>query len=488
MNEIERFKKSRMIPKGGNGLQVGTKGKRGTYPVEYTNRGWVYSNTGNPVTQKDIPSIVIDKPNPPQTRKGLGTGTLNGRDVVTTGFGWKYADTGEQVNGREFTNIHATNQDDIRRDNVASINQAIQGTTGETPAATNHGSFSFTPLFAAPWNTPAASTDQAVQETPTDQENIFPYRSAEDKRASEQQARQQTRTRGGGRRTRAVRPREDYAANFAGMNFTDDERKFITEAGFDPTNARSVQEFILKQTGGKANLGARKGAGIADGYWGKESIKAFNALRSYGTFAPKVDAQEPVKPVSETPVDAPDFGYATNQDYSNGRQFKGLGFNNYQGLLLYAQNSQDQFAKDLRQRFGNRLTDQNYVESQLGISGKYRGGNAGDFGDMARSMQAWKTGVNNEFDKRRADYAQARLAERTGSDGIVYSSPEMMKKFEGIKVSPEVRFGGNKFDFSNMKFNLNFGNTGTNTLGDAGQGSMGNIDNLSPRMKFAMGL
>jgi hypothetical protein len=107
---------------------------------------------------------------------------------------------------------------------------------------------------------------------------------------------------------------------------------------------------------------------------------------------------------------------------------------------------------------------------------------------MARSMQAWKTGVNNEFDKRRADYAQARLAERTGSDGIVYSSPEMMKKFEGIKVSPEVKFGGNKFDFSNMKFNLNFGNTGTNTLGDAGQGSMGNIDNLSPRMKFAMGL
>jgi hypothetical protein len=125
------------------------------------------------------------------------------------------------------------------------------------------------------------------------------------------------------------------------MNFTDDERKFITEAGFDPTNAKSVQEFILKQTGGKANLGARKGAGIADGYWGKESIKAFNALRNYGTFAPKVDAQEPVKPVNETPVDAPDFGYATNQDYSNGRQFKGLGFNNYQGLLLYAQNSQD---------------------------------------------------------------------------------------------------------------------------------------------------
>jgi hypothetical protein len=49
---------------------------------------------------------------------------------------------------------------------------------------------------------------------------------------------------------------------------------------------------------------------------------------------------------------------------------------------------------------------------------------------MARSMQAWKTGVNNEFDKKRADYAQARLAERTDpTNGMVYSSPEMMKKF-----------------------------------------------------------
>ena len=222
-----------------------------------------------------------------------------------------------------------------------------------------------------------------------------------------------------------------------------------------------------------ANLGARKGAGVADGYFGDKSLAAFQALRNQGIFKPKVDAQEPIKSVNETPVDAPNFGYATNQDYSNGRQFKNLGFNNYQGLLRYAQGSQDQFAQDLRQRFGDRITDQAYVESQLGISGKYRGGSAGDFGDMARSMQTWKTNVNQQFDNNRAAYAKKQLDARTGSTGTVYSSPEMMKKFESVKVSPEVKFG-TKFNFSNMKFNSGLGTTGANTLGDAGAGTMNN--------------
>ena len=273
-------------------------------------------------------------------------------------------------------------------------------------------------------------------------------------------------TRTGGRVRSTVR-RPKFVSRLGDLNLTAEEKAFLEGQGVNVNDATSMQNFILKNAA-NADLGARKGAGIADGYFGDKSLKAFQALRNQGIFTPKIDAQETPAPVVEQPVDAPDFGYATNQDYSNGSQFKGLGFNNYQGLLLYAQNSQDQFAKDLRQRFGNRLTDQNYVESQLGISGKYRGGSAGDFGDMARSMQAWKTGVNNEFDKKRADYAQARLAERTGSDGTVYSSPEMMKKFDGINISPGIKFGRNKLDFSNMQFNVNFGNMGANTLGNIG--------------------
>jgi hypothetical protein len=73
------------------------------------------------------------------------------------------------------------------------------------------------------------------------------------------------------------------------MNFTDDEKRIMTEAGFDPTNAKSVQQFILSKAS-NANLGARGGAGIADGYWGDKSAAAFQALRNQGIFAPKVDA------------------------------------------------------------------------------------------------------------------------------------------------------------------------------------------------------
>ena len=68
MNEIERFKKGRMIPKGGN---------------------------------------------------GFNTGTLNGRKVTYKGMGWVYDDTGERVAGGDFTNIHVTTKDDIRNNNMS---------------------------------------------------------------------------------------------------------------------------------------------------------------------------------------------------------------------------------------------------------------------------------------------------------------------------------------------------------------------------------
>ena len=57
----------------------------------------------------------------------------------------------------------------------------------------------------------------------------------------------------------------------------------------------------------------------------------------------------------------------------------------------------------------------------------------------------------------------------TGADGTEYSSREMREKFDNIKVSPAIKYGGGtKFDFSSMKFNTGFGNTGANTLGGAG--------------------
>jgi hypothetical protein len=133
----------------------------------------------------------------------------------------------------------------------------------------------------------------------------------------------------------------------------------------------------------------------------------------------------------------------------------------------------------LRQRFGDRLSDQAYVEEQLGVSGKYRGGRAGDFGDIARSMQAWKSTTNQAFDDKRAAYSKKLLDARTGASGTVYSSPEIMRKFESIKVQPEIKWGltpKTKFDFSNLKYNIDFG--GVNTLGDAGAGTINNQKQL----------
>lgn len=246
---------------------------------------------------------------------------------------------------------------------------------------------------------------------------------------------------------RPTRPRVDYAAKFNGMNFTDEEKKYMTDAGFDPTNARSVQEFILSKNK-NANLGARKGAGIADGYWGDESIKAFNALRSYGTFNPVVDAQEPVKPVNETPIDSPDpFGYESKGNYSldNAKTLKTDGIRDWTTMMNYIKGNQDSaFSQDMMHRFGSDLSkwNQKDVESAMGVSGHYgRNDRSRIQGFMAGNQKAWnnqrQTAINN------------------------YAKKTFLKNQAGM-----------------------------NTLGDAGAGTMAQLDvnNMSERQKFAMGV
>ena len=67
-------------------------------------------------------------------------------------------------------------------------------------------------------------------------------------------------------------------------------------------------------------------------------------------------------------------------------------------------------------------------------------------------------------------YDAKEQASRTGASGTVYSSPEMMRKFESIKLQPNQNnqglTSGTKFDFSNIKFNNIFTNTGATTLGN----------------------
>jgi len=186
-----------------------------------------------------------------------------------------------------------------------------------------------------------------------------------------------------------------------------------------------------------ANHGQDLGKWGADGKWAGASQAAWDnfvatTMKNNPLQTPVRDPQPTVEPV----VDAADpFGYKTSNHYGDGFALKNMGFSNYAGLQKFAMGD-DQFAKDLRERFGQDVSqwDQAAVEGALNVSGRYRGGRSGDFGDMARSMQDWAA-------KKNAAYDQKELASRTGASGTTYSSPEMMKKFESIKISPEVKYG-----------------------------------------------
>lgn len=104
---------------------------------------------------------------------------------------------------------------------------------------------------------------------------------------------------------------------------------------------------------------------------------------------------------------------------------RSLGFNNYQGLLNAANNSNNKnnrFLQSMYDRYGSNTSkwNQTTIENDLGVKGKYRRFGGGDFGDMSRSMMAWVGKNNGEIDRQG----------RTGSNGTVYSSKEMRDAFE----------------------------------------------------------
>nr|DAH97483.1 MAG TPA: hypothetical protein [Caudoviricetes sp.] len=70
----------------------------------------------------------------------------------------------------------------------------------------------------------------------------------------------------------------------------------------------------------------------------------------------------------------------------------------------------------MKDRYGSDTSkwDQNKIENDLRIKGKYRGRLLGDFKDMYTNMADWALDRNN----------------RTGSNGTVYSTKEMKDAFE----------------------------------------------------------
>lgn len=78
-----------------------------------------------------------------------------------------------------------------------------------------------------------------------------------------------------------------------------------------------------------------------------------------------------------------------------------LGFNDYNSLKAIAGSTDYQnnpLIQAMKQRYGDVSTwNQNQIESDLGVSGRYRGNFLGDKGDIYRSMAGWIQGANEGY-------------------------------------------------------------------------------------------
>lgn len=114
----------------------------------------------------------------------------------------------------------------------------------------------------------------------------------------------------------------------------------------------------------------------------------------------------------------------TRLDLFTNNDIKNLGFNNYAGLRDAAMNNANNsnpFIIALKNRFGTDVNkwNQQKVEGDLGVSGRYHNFGGGDYGDMTRSMFSWIGDNNGRFD-----------AGRTGSNGMMYSNSHVRDLFE----------------------------------------------------------
>ena len=218
---------------------------------------------------------------------------------------------------------------------------------------------------------------------------------------------------------------------------TADQKAWLDQKGIDYNSAEQLQGYLSR-------INKNIDQSFVDNKWGKNSQAAWE------NFVNTTMKNNPLQTSVEEPIldQADPFGYSTTNHYGNGMILKELGFNNYSGLKNYViANQNNQFAKDLKQRFGNDVNawNQTDVENALGVSGTYRGGYAGDFGDMARSMARWAGQTNAAYDTRK----EASVAKPT------FNTQEMLNNVKSLKfTAPE------------WKFSLNQGNIGASTLGD----------------------
>lgn len=168
---------------------------------------------------------------------------------------------------------------------------------------------------------------------------------------------------------------------------------------------------------GQAYRGIQDGIDNSGGWSGSPNYKPEQIVQTANPL--------PVNTSQQTPQQTPQ---RTRLQKFTDDDIRNLGFNNYQGLLNAANNSNNKnnrFLQSMYDRYGSDTSkwNQTTIENDLGVKGKYRRFGGGDFGDMSRSMMAWVGKNNGEIDKQ-------NLQNRTGSNGTVYSSKKIKDLFE----------------------------------------------------------
>ena len=289
-------------------------------------------------------------------------------------------------------------------------------------------------------------------------------------------------------------------ANFM-KGLTSEQQEWLKNNGFQ--DAIKLQEYLNNMKFDVGEFGV-------DGKFGKDSKAAWDRFVASGTMGKnkdqeilqkKLEEQKKIEPV----VDNPDpFGYKTSNTYKDDNfvnKLKRMGIRSNADLINFMYKSgkegwkgdawQTQFRNDVDRALGGDYSDAN-IRKVFGTQGKWRRGfmGRGDFGDFQNVLRT-NSGVWNGM------YDAKEQASRTGASGTVYSSPEMMKKFEKIELQPNQNNQGltssTKFDFSNMKFNNIFTkNAGATTLGNIPSTTSINLsqgfNNLTPNIPTTLEL
>lgn len=183
----------------------------------------------------------------------------------------------------------------------------------------------------------------------------------------------------------------------------------IKQLGWEGKSAEEVQKLLNSNDIGGNRV-------VVDNKWGNQSKAALQNYYDRWLKEQKPVEQKPTIQLPEAPV-TPTLQRQAISDYSNYAQNlkQALrGNSNFSGLsnLVWKEYADDDnsfaanFARDMRTRFKNYGTQQSWLDNQaaiekdLNISGRYRGTNTGDYGDLTNSMANWAGGYNYNIDKQ----------------------------------------------------------------------------------------